>query len=233
MTAKTIRQLHRWIGLLFSVSILMSAGSGVLHNVMTRTQPPPPPARPSGGGLVPEKIKVSAAEAIAKLPGGTTAQAVNLRGIGGEPWYQIYAAPPAAAIYVSAVDGRIDPAQDERYAAEIAAAFLGGAAVHKTEFLTAFNTEYLNIFRVLPVYRFDTDDPRHTRIYVSTTTGSVTRHTDDGRQFEANVFTNFHKLGFIRNKDVRDLTLTVLTAGIFLTAVLGVILFFATGRRRN
>jgi len=233
MNAKTIRQFHRWIGLLFSFSILMSAGSGVLHNVMTRTQAPPPPARPSGGGLVAEMIKVSAAEAIAKLPTGTTVQAVNLRGIGGEPWYQIYPAPPGAAHYVSAVDGRIDPTQDERYAAEIASGFLGGTAVRKTDFLTAFNVEYLNIFRVLPVHRFDADDPRHTRVYVSTTTGSVTRHTDDSRQFEANFFTNFHKLGFIPNKDTRDLVLTLLTTGIFLAAVLGILLFFLTGRRRG
>jgi hypothetical protein len=233
MNPKVIRQLHRWVGLVFSVSILMSAGSGVLHNVMTRTQAPPPPARPSGGGLAPEKIKVSAAEAIAQLPAGTTVQAVNLRGIGGEPWYQIYASPSATATYGNAANGRIDPTQDERYAAEIAAAFLGGADVRKTDFLTAFNTEYLNIFRVLPVHRFDSDDALHTRVYVSTTTGSVTRHTDDGRQFEANVFTNFHKLGFIPDKDLRDLALTMLTAGIFLAAVLGVILFFATGRKRN
>ena len=50
------RKAHRWLGLLFSLSILTSAGSGILHNVMTYTQTPPPPARPSGGGLATEII---------------------------------------------------------------------------------------------------------------------------------------------------------------------------------
>ena len=166
------------------------------------------------------------------MPGGASeAQAINLRGIGGEPWYQIYAAPHAPAQYVSAVDGRIDPAQDERYAAEIASAFLGGAAVRRTDYLTAFNAEYINIFRILPVYRFDAADGRGTRVYVSTATGSVTRHTDNSRQFEANVFTNFHKLGFIRDKNTRDFVLTALTLGIFIAALLGVALFFLTARK--
>lgn len=40
---------------------------------------------------------------------------------------------------------------DEAYAAEIAKKFLAGASVKKTDFLTAFNTSYINIFRILPV----------------------------------------------------------------------------------
>lgn len=231
MKSATLRRLHRWLGLIFSLSILASSLSGVLHTVMTRTQAPPPSARPSGGGLDAAAIRVSAADAMAKVPASSgPVQAVNLRGIGGEPWYQIYAGH-GPATYVSAIDGRVDPTQDERYAAEIATAFLGGASVRKTDFLTAFNGEYLNIFRMLPVYRFDAADPLDTRVYVSTTTGSVTRHTDRQRQFEANVFTNFHKLGFIPNKDLRDWTLALLTGGTALAALAGIALFLVTQPR--
>jgi len=230
---KTVRKLHRWLGLVFSLSLLMSAGSGIIHNVMTYTQAPPPPARPSGGELDASRIVIPVAEALARLPGDGTVQAVNLRGIQGEPWYQIYRSDSPRPYYVSAVDGRVDPEQDERYAAQIASGFLGGAPVRKTDYLTAFNSEYLAIFRVLPVYRFDLDDALQTRVYVSTTTGSVTRHTDKHRQLEANLFTNFHKLGFIPNKTVRDLVLTLTTGGMFVAALLGVVLFFLTGRRQR
>jgi uncharacterized iron-regulated membrane protein len=233
MKSTTIRRLHRWLGLVFSVSILMSALSGVLHTVMTRTQTPPPPARPSGGGLDPAAIRVSVAEAIARLPAAGAVEAVNLRGIGGEPWYQIYAGSNGVPAYVSAADGRVDAAQDERHAAEIAAAFLGGAKVRKTAYLTEFDGEYINIFRVLPVHRFDAGDPLQTRVYVSTATGSVTRHTDRQRQFEANVFTNFHKLGFIPNRDVRDIVLAAMTGGIALAAGAGILLFFLTRPRKG
>jgi len=232
MSPKLIRKLHRWLGLLFSISVLMASGSGVLHNVMTRTQAPPPQAKPSGGGMDVNAIQITVAEAVAKLGGNAEAQAVNLRGIGGQPWYQIYIKDAKGPQYVSAIDGRVDPAQDERYAAEIAKNFLAGAEVKKTDFLTAFNMEYLNIFRVLPVYRFDANDGLDTRVYVSTTTGSVTRHTDRERQLEATIFTMFHKLGFIRNKDTRDLVLTVLTFGTFLVALLGIWLFFVTRPRK-
>ena len=233
MSPKLIRKLHRWLGLAFSISVLMASGSGVLHNVMTRTQAPPPQAKPSGGGMDVSAIKISVAEAVAKLGDNAEAQAVNLRGIGGQPWYQIYVKDAKGPQYVSAIDGRVDPAQDELYAAEIAKNFLAGAEVKKTDFLTAFNMEYLNIFRILPVHRFDAGDALETRVYVSTTTGSVTRHTDKERQFEATIFTMFHKLGFIRDKDMRDLVLTVLTLGTFLVALLGVWLFFATRPRKS
>ena len=233
MSPKLIRKLHRWLGLLFSISVLMASGSGVLHNVMTRTQAPPPQAKPSGGGMDVKTIQISVADAVAKLGGNPEVQAVNLRGIGGQPWYQIYIKDAKGPQYVSAMNGRVDPAQDELYAAEIARNFLAGAEVKKTDFLTAFNMEYLNIFRILPVHRFDAGDALETRVYVSTTTGSVTRHTDKERQFEATIFTMFHKLGFIRDKDLRDLVLTVLTLGTFLVALLGIWLFFATRPRKS
>lgn len=232
MKKSTIRKAHRWLGLTFSLTILMSAGSGVVHNILTRTQAPPPSARPSGAGLKLGDVQVSLADAAGKLrPESGVVTAVNVRGIGGEPWYQVYTANDRTARYVSAVDGRVDPGMDEVYAREIASAFLGGAEVKKTDYLTAFNNEYLNIFRILPVYRFDMEDELNTRVYVSTVTGSVTRHTDDPRQFEARIFTNFHKLGFIPNKDLRDLVLTVLTLATCVVALLGVVLFFATRRK--
>lgn len=234
MSSKLIRKLHRWLGLAFSLSVLIASGSGVIHNVMTRTQAPPPQAKPSGGGMDVNAIKLTVAEAVSKLTEtNPEVQAVNLRGIGGQPWYQIYTQASRTPQYVSAVDGKFDPAMDEAYAAEIAKKFLAGAEVKKTDFLTAFNTEYLNIFRILPVYRFDTGDALETRVYVSTTTGSVTRHTDQQRQFEAAIFTNFHKLGFIPNKDLRDLVLTVMTFGTFLVACLGIALFFATRPKKR
>ncbi len=103
-----LRQAHRWLGLLFSLSILTSTGSGILHIVMTYTQSPPPPAQPSGGGLATERIPIPVTEAIARLP-TKEARAINLRGIHGEPWYQIFTSPEDRPIYVSAIDGAHRP----------------------------------------------------------------------------------------------------------------------------
>jgi uncharacterized iron-regulated membrane protein len=224
-----IRRLHRWLGLVFSVTVFMSAASGILHTVMSRTQSPPPPARPSGVAIDASKVTVPLAGAVAKLPDSkAVVEAVNIRQIGGEPWYQIYVRGTPGAFYVNASSGVLDKGQDEAYAAQVAAEFLGDRYVRKTDYLTKFNAEYVNIFRILPVYRFDANDGRGTRVYVSTTTGSVTRHTDDSRQFEASVFSNFHKWMFICDKDTRDVALVAVTSGILAVSCLGIMLFFLT-----
>ncbi len=206
----------------------MASGSGVLHNVMSRTQAPPPPARPGGGGIRVEQIHVSTQEALSKLPNpDTKIHAISIREIDGKPWYQ-FLLEDEKPFYVNAEDGALNKDQDAVYAKQIASDYLGGTGVEQKDYLTGFNQEYINIFRILPVYRFDAADGLGTRVYVSTMTGSVTRSTNNHKQFEANVFTNFHKLGLIENKDLRDLVLTLTTGGIFLLSLLGIALFFMT-----
>lgn len=231
-----VRRAHRWLGLIFSIAVVTSAGSGILHQVMTRTQSAPPSVMPKGEGWDAEDIQVTVREAASRLPNaGLKLTAVSVRQVGGEPWYQIFMEGEKTPHYVNAATGELDSGRDEIYASEIASRFLGGVPVRKTDYLTAFNKEYLNIFRILPVYRFDADDGKETRVYVSTMTGSVTRHTDKRRQFEANIFSNFHKLAFIPNKDLRDFVLVGMTAGVLLAGLAGLILFFMTGfpRRRR
>lgn len=222
---RLVRKLHRYIGLIFSISILMSSGSGVIHVLMTRTQAPPPAAKPSGAMLDTSAITVTPAEAFQDTP---PPAAINIRHIGGHPHYQAFIPGQQTFTYINASTGEENPKADATYAREIAAAFLASDEVKQTDFLTSFNSEYIGIFRILPVYRFDLDDGKGTRVYVSTITGSVTRHTDDEKQFEARIFTNFHKLGFIPNKTARDWTLATLTAAAFLISILGIALFFLT-----
>jgi hypothetical protein len=226
---KIIRKLHRYLGLIFSLSILMSSGSGVIHVLMTRTQEPPPSAKPSGAMLDTAAISVTPAEAFP----ATQPAAINIRNIGGKPHYQAFIPGQRSLTYIDATTGKENPEADANYAREIAAGFLGSDKVRRTDYLTAFNSEYIGIFRMLPVYRYDLDDGKGTRVYVSTVTGSVTRHTDDEKQFEATVFTNFHKLGFIPNKNVRDWTLILLTAAAFAISILGIVLFFLTRPKKR
>lgn len=235
MKQKTVRKLHRWLGLIFSVTILMSAGSGILHNIMTRVQSAPPPARPAQEGLLLEDIRYAPADIAKHLSDEDKKhiQAVSIRIIQQTPWYQIFIRDKTEPVYVNAVTGELDAGRDEIYAEQIASDYLGGKSVQKTDYLTHFNSEYLNIFRILPVYRFDANDGLGTRVYVSTMTGSVTRHTDHQRQFEASTFTNLHKFGFIPDKDLRDVMLTLVTSGIFIAALFGVILFLKTKPNRK
>lgn len=228
-SAKIVRKLHRWLGLAFSLCVLLAAGSGILHNVMTATQSAPPPARPGGEGLKPEQLRIGPAEASATLPAGSApVEAISIRMIGGLPWYQFYVRDEPRAFYVSAMDGKADQNQDGTYAEEIASAYLGGVPVKQTGYLTQYDSEYIAIFRILPVYRFDAHDGKGTRVYVSTMTGSVTRSTDNARQFEADVFSLLHKYMFIPDRTWRNTALTFTTSAVALVALLGVVLFWKT-----
>lgn len=231
MKPSTIRKLHRWTGLACALGLLMASSSGVLHVVMTWTQSAPPPAAPAEN-IDPAKVRVTPAEAVARLgedPGPVTS--VSLRVIGGEPWWQFLAGSPATPRYVSAMDGRVDPDRDAIYAAEIGARYLGGASVRWTRRLDAYDREYIPIFRLLPVHRVEANEAKGTRLYVSTLTGSVARHTDDARQLEANLFSLLHKYQFIPVKAWRDGLLVAVTALMFITALGGIVLFILTRQR--
>lgn len=231
MKASTLRFLHRWIGLACAVTVLAATGSGILHVVMTWTQSPPPRPQPSGA-IDAAAVRVSPAEAVERLGGRALAvQSLSLRTIGGEPWYQVLAAGSPVPRYLNAIDGREDAASDQRFAIEIASRQLDGASVLWTRRLDAFDHEYISIFRLLPVHRIDVDDGQGTRLYVSTQTGSVARLTSDSRQFEANIFSWFHKYSFIRHKGWRDGMLVAFTTIAFLASLAGIALFFATRRR--
>jgi uncharacterized iron-regulated membrane protein len=230
MKPNSLRRLHRWTGLACALGLLMASSSGILHVVMTWTQSAPPPAHPAEA-IKGADLQVTPAEALERL-GGEPASSVSLRMIGGEPWWQVLSAGSPVPAYISARDGREDTDRDAAYAAEIAGRYIGpGATVRWTRRLDAYDREYIPIFRLLPVHLIDVDDGKGTRLYVSTLTGSVARHTDDRRQLEANLFSILHKYQFIPIKAWRDGLLVAVTTTMFATALGGVILFFLTRKR--
>ena len=232
--SRVIRTAHRWLGLLFAVLVLAAAGSGALHTLMSMGQPPPPPPPPNRLGTCIAGAKIGPAEAAAKAVGaGETIAAITLIEIDGRPWYRLRVRNEAVPRYVAADTGGRDDTADDRYAARIASAYVRGAPVRKTAVLTAYDNEYIAIFRQLPVSRFDVGDAGHTRLYVSTDTGSVARATDDGKQFEATVFGLVHKYMFIHAKGPRDLAMLAAMSGIALASLTGIVLFFLTRPRRS
>jgi hypothetical protein len=231
MSPALLRRLHRWIGLACALTVLAASGSGILHVVMTWMQSPPPRPQPAGT-INAAAVRISPAEAVERLGGQTLAvNSLSLRTVGGEPWYQVLAAGSPVPLYVNAIDGREDTDTDRRYAMEIASRQLGGAPGRWTRRLDAYDSEYITIFRLLPVHRIEADDGKGTRLYVSTLTGSVARLTSDKSQLEANVFSNVHKYAFIAHKGWRDGLLVTFTGLAFLASLAGVALFFATRRR--
>lgn len=231
--AMQLRRFHRWHALAMSVIVITSAGSGLIHTWMSTHQAPPPATRPveavnlAGATLPPAQLP-------AHLPvdAGQPVSA-SLRSLDGRPCWQVICSGRSAPLWLDAVTGQPDPGADERYAAGIAARAAGGHGVRQTAYLESYDSEYIAIFRLLPVYRFEVDDHYGTRLYVSTMTGSIARATDDRKQFEANVFSLFHKWTFIPWKGVRDWALIVAMASLILLATVGLVLFWTTRRRAH
>lgn len=229
--AQRLRRFHRWHALLMSVVVIMAAGSGLVHTWMSHHQPPPPAARPAAGvDLAAATLPPSALAALLPADAGPPVSA-SLRPLDGRTWWQVLCVGRDEPLWIDAASGTVDAEADERYARAIAAKATGAEKPVFSAYLTAFDQEYIAIFRILPVYRFDVADGQGTRVYVSTMTGSVTRATDDRRQFEADLFSLAHKWNFIPWRPVRDWALMVAMASLIVLAMAGIILFWRTARR--
>jgi hypothetical protein len=227
-----LRRIHRWIGLICALSLMGSASSGILHTVMTYLQDPPPRAQPAAV-LDISKIQHSPADLLKMAGiGEQMVRSCSLCVIEGKNYYQIIGKDSPIPRYYDVETGKEDPNADQRYALEIARNLIPDGQLSYEKRLDTYDAEYIVIYRLLPVHLVRVADDKGTRLYVSTQTGSVARYTDNMKQFESNVFGRIHKWTFIKSKPLRDFLLTSFTLLSFVTAVLGIILFFKT-RSKN
>ena len=228
--SKKTRNIHRWIGIAVALYVVMATISGSIHIIMTNFYSPPPPVMPQGLINL-EKASLPLADIVKKIPAGEQVKGINIRTIDNNLWYQVITAD-GNPYYINAANGSLDKNMDESYAKQIAASYLKKEeGLTKTDYLTAFNSEYLNIFRALPVYRFDAENTNGERVYVSTVTGSVTLYLNTPRAFGQKSFSYLHKLSFIPNKLVRDMLMAVLVASVLITTLIGVGIFFTRKRK--
>ena len=225
-----MRNFHRWIGIAVALYVVMATISGSIHIIMSNFYSPPPPVMPQGLVNL-ENASLPLAQITKKIPAGQQVKAINIRTIENNLWYQVVTGE-GVPYYINAANGDIAENMDESYAKQIASSYLKKPeGIVKTDYITAFNSEYLNIFRALPVYRFDAENSNGERVYVSTITGSVTLYLNAPRAFGQQAFSYLHKLSFIPNKIVRDILMAVLVASVLITTLIGVAMFF--GRKRK
>ncbi|MBS1661092.1 MAG: hypothetical protein JST68_08580 [Bacteroidetes bacterium] len=104
-----------------------------------------------------------------------------------------------------------------------------GAKVANVSFLKQFDKEYKSINRLLPVYRVDFVRKDGIRIYVETTQDRFSFAMDSKRAFFDEVFRLFHTWGWLDVLGRARIAVEFLVALLaFVTAVLGVYIFFTT-----
>lgn len=226
----SLRKFHRWIGIIVAAYVVMATLSGLMHIIMSNFFTAPPPVMPEGLVNL-QSASLPLKDIVKHIPQGAEVKAINLRTIDGDLWYQVITGDNKPPVYINAATGKVDGELDEVYAQQIAQSYLHRTdGVYSSAYLAHFDNEYLNIFRALPVYKFEAEGDKGERVYVSTITGSVTLYLNNARAFGQNMFSYLHKLAFMSNHAVRDILMTFLVLGILSSTVMGLWLFFRTRR---
>ena len=229
---RMIRQLHRWMSIIFSIALLSLSSSAMYYVYVAQVRAAPPAAKLANKNLDLTQVRITVLEAAQKAGLALDkVQAVRLLMVDGAAWYQFQSA--GSTTYVSASSGEVSDQIDEKYAYQLAIEQQGGAKPGATSQIKDFNDEYTQAFKVLPVFRFDFKDDQNSRLYVSTARGAVITQTDDSRQTQMLLFNNMHKLNFIKDKTVRNATVFVIGGFVFLISLTGILLFIMTWPRRR
>ncbi len=223
LLARSIR-LHRWLGLAAVVALLMFAGSGLIHPLMSRTQPQPQGFAPPPLQLPPSALALTQAldiNAIDALRGATLVQAAD------RATYRI-ALGDGSVRYLDATDGRALDEFEVQHAQALARHFSGEhrAAVRDAQQITAFDDDYLAVNRLLPVWRvrFERDDG--LTAYVDTGGQRLATLVDNRKRGLQGLFRALHTFSFIENRPgLRKTLMIALLLASAATATAGLVMF--------
>lgn len=248
--------LHRRLSIIIALPVLLWASSGLMHPVMTNIRPAV--ATQVYAAVVAPPVRVLL-DSVLRRRHIDSISAVRLVHIDTNWFYQVrLAGGGAAPVYVSCTNGKVLPMGDWLYAQWLARYFLEGggshgvsgpvddccgaatdavlhpakgAAVGNVSLLTTFDNEYKSINHLLPVYRVDFERADGIRVYVETTQDRFSFAMDRRRAAFDAFFRICHTWGWLdwlgRGRMVVEVCVA-LTA--FVTAVLGIWIFFVTRR---
>lgn len=236
MSLKNIYRWHRRLSLIIALPLVLSAGSGILHPIMTNIRPSVTTQALPTVPMDSERVLLPIGAALDRV-GVDSIYRARVIHIDTNWFYQVQRRPGDIPLYISARTGKVLPKGDWLYAQYLARLFLEGpqsATAVKDEIrLTSFDDEYNEVNRVLPVYRVSFDRPDGIRLYVETLQDRFAFAVDNRRASFNRVFEYIHTyrwLGFLGKGRLVAEFLLILTA--FLATVLGVWIFFSTRSKK-
>lgn len=230
---KRLLGLHRALGLSLGVLVLMWALTGVLHPLMSATQPQPVKRMPP-----PQQLDLSAAKALPEvLQQQGIAQVAQVQAIqlaAGQVAYRIQLPGQAIARYVDAHNGS-EIKDGERKDAERLALWYSGkqaAYISGSKIITAFSDDYPSVNRLLPVWQVQFADG--LRAYVDTSQSRLATLSNDRKLWMTRIF----RLGHTWTWDQtpwpgQHLLMKIVLSACLVLLVLGVVLFGTIRNRGN
>lgn len=233
---------HRWFGIVSCVAVMLWGASGVMHPIMSRLNPTPvnmqPPQAVPALHFALTPAQVLARAGIAEVSG------LRVLAWNDATYYQVslplhpnplpQAGEGANASlretdvkrrYFEVNSGTELADGDALYAEYLARHFIGDAQskLRGVTLVTQFGDDYLDINRLLPVYRvdFERDDSLHA--YIETSPPRVSALMDDRKAVLATMFRHMHNWEFLRAADgLRMMLISAFLAVALLSAASGI-----------
>lgn len=222
---------HYRMALTGAVAVIIWGCSGLLHPLMTWTNPRAaafmPPAAESFAIPPHEQVR-----GILRTHDITQFTALRI----GASWIQVSVPDSAERLYFSLPDGQPIADGDRLHAVALARYYSGltDAAVADATLVTAFSNRYTYINRYLPVWQVTFDDPRGLSVYVDTATDRLGAITDTHKVILQGLFQTLHTGQWLEGAEALRLALIAALVGSALSvAVAGLYLLVRLRGKRK
>ncbi|MDY6943257.1 MAG: PepSY domain-containing protein [Pseudomonadota bacterium] len=227
-------KLHRWhqkVGIFVCLAVIAWGLSGLAHPIISRLNPKP-------AAFVPPSETVRLSDVTA--PGAAlsaldikTFRSLQLLGFEHKPYYRVET--DEGVLWLDAATGRVRENGEHAFAVKLARYYLGDelSSVGETRLITAFDSDYLYIDRLLPVYRVDFQRPDGMRAYVETASGRLATLTDDRKALTGRLFRLLHSWGPVAGEHWSFLLMAILLLGSAFTASAGMLVYGVLWRRNH
>ncbi|MEN7547300.1 PepSY domain-containing protein [Rapidithrix thailandica] len=221
MLKRNIYRWHRQLSILALFPILFWTLSGVMHPLMSNFKPGIArsyiPAKPL------DKSQVQM-ELDSILQGYQIREFVNFRfvSLGHQVYYQVKLPTQQELRYFHAGNGKILENGDKLYASQLARQFAGADAgeISTVELVARFDEEYIEISRLLPVYKVSFDRADGLSLYVDPSSERLGHSVNHARLGWQAFFRNAHSWSFLNHSHLLRISVILLFA---------LIAFFAAG----
>jgi hypothetical protein len=206
---------HRRFALIGAIAVLIWGCSGLLHPLMSWTNPRAVSFMPPAV----ERFEIKR-DVLALLKQQDIAQVEELRVIGNQ--LQVKLPGQAERVYINLDNGHIIKDADRDHAVMVARHYTGlkDTTILSTELITQFSNRYTYINRFLPVWKVSFDDPRHISVYVDTETDRLGSITDTRKVILQTLFQTLHTGQWLEGVEPLRLALIALLVGSALSVAI-------------
>ncbi len=199
---------HRRFALISAVAVLLWGVSGLLHPLMSWTNPRPVSFMPPTAETFSLNKDVRNILQRNEIP-----QVTGLRIVDGQ--LQVSVPGDGERFYFDLKSGQPIPDADRDRAIRVARHYTGltEAPITGARLVTEFSNQYTYINRYLPVWKITFDDPRHISVYVDTDTDRLGAITDTRKVILQTLFQTVHTGQWLEGLEPLRLALIALLVG--------------------